>query len=320
MLRLYARCLFSESLPVLEQIADETSELYQRRNLRKRKKNQKSHFFSTSLTVLESQGIISNILDHRNRVSAFHNFSFSIIVPLFVTFHEERVMKIRTVFSSLLQTLPLTDKLIGFLRSVNVPERFHNPAVVLSYSLFQVLSIRWSHGRRKMSVIDIGRQTLLIGLLHVLSRRLATAVQGYLFFVPDWMISTYIAFKTAAFIQRLVRFGVLDSLEWLVEGFLHTFTFLEKKLDDLPPGYPVPQSLTCMICREMVKDPVELLGYFFCGPCLEKWFSEGKLVHPCTNEAVSKEVMAHSIVLHRIARKYRASALKALARQADTQT
>jgi hypothetical protein len=208
----------------------------------------------------------------------------------------------------------------AFLRHANVPERFHDPAVVLSYSLFQVFSIRLSHGRKKMSVIDIGRQTLVVGLLHVLSRRLVTAVHSYLFFVPDWVISTYIAFKTAAFIQRLVRFGVLDSLEWFIEGFLHTFTFLEKKLDQLPPGYPVPQSLTCMICLGMVRDPVELLGYFFCGACLEKWFSEGKLVHPCTNEAVSKEVMAHSYVLHRIARKYQASALKALARQAAAQT
>jgi hypothetical protein len=182
MLRLYVRSLFSRSLPVLEQIADETSELYKLRNLWKRKKNQKSYFFSTSLTVLESQGIISNILNHRNRISAVHNFSFSVIVPFFVTFHAERVMKIRTVFSALLQTLSLTDKLIAFLRHANVPERFHDPAVVLSYSLFQVFSIRLSHGRKTMS--DIGRQTLVVGLLHVLSRRLVTAVHSYLFFVP----------------------------------------------------------------------------------------------------------------------------------------
>jgi hypothetical protein len=109
MLQLYARVLFTDSLPALKQIADETSELYKRRNIRQRKKNQKSFYFSTMLTVVESQGILSNILEQRSRPSAFHNFAFAIIVPFFVTFQEERVMKIRTVFSSLIQTLPLSD-------------------------------------------------------------------------------------------------------------------------------------------------------------------------------------------------------------------
>jgi hypothetical protein len=147
-LRLYARVLFTESLPALERIADETSELYRRRNVRYRKKNKKSFPFSTTLTVVESQGILSNILDHHNRPSAFHNFAFSVIVPFFVTFQEERVMKIRTIFSSLIQTLPLTEKLISLLRSMKVPERFLDPAVVLAYSLSQVQSIRFYHGRK----------------------------------------------------------------------------------------------------------------------------------------------------------------------------
>jgi hypothetical protein len=312
MLRLYARVLFTDSLPALEQIADETSELYKRRNIRQRKKNQKSFYFSTTLTFIESQGILSNILDHRNRPSAFHNFAFAIAVPFFVTFQEERVMKIRTVFSSLMQTLPLTDKLIRLLRYLQVPEECFDPTVVLAYSLYQVLSIRISHGHKSLNLLEIGRKTLLTGLCHVLSRKLATAVHKYLWFMPDWMISTYIAWQTAQFIQRLVRYGVRDSLEWLFEAILHTFMFLEKKLDDLPADCPVPGSLTCAICHLILNDPVECLGHFFCSSCLDRWFSKGDLRHPVTSQNISKEVVVPSLLLHIVARKYQASALKAL--------
>jgi hypothetical protein len=312
MLRLYARVLFTESLPALEQIADEISELYKRRNVRYRKKNKKSFYFSTTLTVVESQGILSNILNHHNRPSAFHNFAFSLIVPFFVTFQEERVMKIRTVFSSLIQTLPLTEKLISFLRFLKVPEQFLDPAVVFVYSLYQVQSIRFSHGHKSLNLFEVGRKTFLTAFCHVICRKLTTELHKYVWFIPDWMISTYIAFKTAGFIQRLVRYGVRDSLEWLFEGMLHTFMFLEKKLEDLPPEYSVPSSLTCVICHGIVKDPVECLGHFFCSLCLDEWFSKGNLRHPVTSEIISKEVVAPSLLLHIVAWKYQTSALKLL--------
>lgn len=317
MLKLYLRTLVNRDLSVLTNIADEASDVYKKKCLKRRKKTMKEHsnYFSTSLTVLEAEGIISNIIDQHKKISTKKVLGLSIAVPLFATFQSESFMQVRTVFSALCQGLPVSDKISRICRHLNVPARYVDPAIVGFYSLFQVLSIRISHGHKSWNIIDIGKKTIALSVLYGCARRLAKKVHKTLWFIPDFVISSYIALQVAPFTQRLVRYGLRDSLEWLSEDLLHTFSFLEKELDELPPDYPVPEALTCSICSGILEEPVECLGYFFCWKCLNHWFSDGHFDHPVTREAISKDLVSHSLVLNCVARRYRMEALKAIASQ-----
>lgn len=314
MLRLLVRSLVTEDQNTLEEIAEETVEIYKRRSIKRNKKNkgQRAYYFSTTFTVLESQGIISNILGHRKTLSPLKTVAFSVGVPLCATFQEEPYMRIRTVFSSIFQTVPLTEKFVEFCGFVHLPETLIDPAVVVFYSLFQVLSIRLSYGQKSWNVLDVAKKTAMVSLIHALSRMVTTRAHKVLFFVPEAVIAAYIAFQTAPLTQRLVRYGVRDSMQWMFEGILHLFSFLEKDLPDLPDDFQVPIALTCPCCKGLVHDPVESLGYFFCSECLEKWFSSGHFDHPVTREPISKDLVAHSLLLNFVARKYQMAVLKNL--------
>ena len=312
MLRLFVRTMLTDDLGALEQIAEETGEIYRSRNNKKNKNRYSNYFSSTTFTMIESQGIISDILDHRKKLPIWKAMAFSVGLPLCASSQSGPYRQTRAVFSAICQTFPLTEKFAEICQAANVPQALVDPAAIGLYSLSQVLSIRLGHGHKSWNVLDIAKKTVIVGLIHTLSRMITTRVHRVLFFVPDFVISGYIAYQTAPLTERLVRYGVRDSLQYMLEGVVHLFTFLQKPLPDLPDDYLLPIALTCPCCRGLLQDPVETLGYFVCSRCLEQWFARGNFNHPVTGEPISRDLVAHSLLLGFIARKYQMVALREL--------
>jgi hypothetical protein len=312
MLRLYLRAFTADDTQLLARIADDTGALYTARSKKQREKGQKSSDVSTTLTFLESQGILSNICGSRTDLSLFGGLCISAVVPLYVVYDENPGTKARTIWSSLCCVLPLAEKFSERLRGVRFPERCLDPAVVGIYSFSQVMSIGLSHKCTGMNLVPILRKSFVVGFMHAVSRRIVRFLHNYLFFIPEWMISSYVAFQTAPFIQRVVRYGVGDSMEWLFEWCFHTFTFLIKDIS-LPLDIDgVPESLQCPICKGLLNDPVESLGKFFCAGCWKAWFGQGKTTHPVTLEGISKEVMSQPLLMKYVVRRYRYLRLRSL--------
>lgn len=307
MIRLYFEAFKAQDEASIEKVARDTVSYCLERNNERSSSNKRSIPLSLLVTALESQGILSNIVNYHDRLTRPMVISYSIYLPLWITMEQSLYNKVRIVTASILQGFPWTEKLHYQLRLMGAPPQYQNQLIALITSAYQVLSIKLSHGINIFNIFDTGYKIILVTLLHLVSRKVTSFIhEKLLFFIPEWVISSYIAFETAPFLQRMVRFGVVDAMQWFMEFVIHTFTYLQYPIPELPEEIQnVPQTLMCSICHDFLTDPVEISGFFICSGCYNKWVAKSPTIHPVTGAEISREMISYSNLMNFLSIKYK---------------
>ena len=308
MIRLYFEAFKAQDEASIEKVAQKTVSYCLERNNERSSSNKRSIPLSLLVTALESQGILSSIVNYHDKLSKPMVISYSIYLPLWITMETSVYNKVRIVTASILQGFPWSEKFHNQLRLKGVPLQYQNQLIALITSAYQVLSIKLSHGINAFNLFDTGYKIILVTLLHLVSRKVTTFIhEKLLFFIPEWIISSYIAFETAPFLQRMVRFGVVDAIQWLTEYIIHTFTYLQYPIPELPDEIQnVPQTLMCSICHDFLTDPVEVSGFFICSGC----FNKSPTINPVTGTEISREMISYSNIMNFLSIKYKKRILK----------
>ena len=62
--------------------------------------------------------------------------------------------------------------------------------------------------------------------------------------------------------------------------------------------------MQCTICHDLLNDPVECQGFFFCKKCLDEWQKVGS-IHPANGLPISEETIVKNVTMNMITIKYR---------------
>ncbi|OHT08028.1 hypothetical protein TRFO_23661 [Tritrichomonas foetus] len=315
MLRLYLRAYEAHlNVSKIEEVAQDTVSYCLKRSKDLYSTSKRSFPYSLLVTSLESQGILSNLVNNKDALSTPMVLTYAVALPIWITMEPDPHNKVRIMAASVLQAFPWSNRFRNLLKGIGLNSPLlYNPAISLLCSSYQVITIKLTHGVNIYNIFDTGYKVLATAVVHLISRKLTTVIHDkLLFFIPEWIISSYIAFETAPFLQRMVRYGIVDACQWLTEFIIHMFTFLQYPVLNLPSenNYPIHESLMCPICRDILEDPVEITGSFFCSNCLTGWLACGESTHPSTGELVSREMFTYSYLMNTLAWNYKKAIIK----------
>jgi hypothetical protein len=226
------------------------------------------------------------------------------------TLEERHLPRARAAFSSLFSFLPLNPLIDRVLNVVGLPEpaRPIGRAVVLG--TLQVFSIEIAQPSLFGDPLNFGLRSLYIGgILHVTSS-ITKSCLAKLPFVPVWVWGGAFAYLLDRLVQRLARFGFIETARQTILDWAGFFLSFSGELPETPQSATIPAELECCICRELLKYPVEVLGHHICGKCLSDWFEQGALVHPMTGEPISREQVSRALLMTLISNRYRSIVIR----------
>jgi hypothetical protein len=311
MIRLALRTLFATTKESLVEISEQVVELYRDRSRSQRAVVPESFGVSIPCTQMEFAAILNSLVQTQPQpVSTLDAVGFCFGLPFIITFMDDgSPMQIRVIIDLLLWVIPLHSHFASALSQIGLPCGDSVFARIFAGALLHVLSIQISHRQSLEFVPVIFRTVAVSGLLHGAS----TLIRGYLArsipFIPEETWSVVFAMLFDTLIQRLVRFGLMSTVEWAVEKVITVFFKLVRtELADLPDAYDVPPSLACPICVQVLKNPVVVLGSLVCEDCLERWMAISAR-NPCTGEPIGAELVEQSVLMTLVADKWHRLAL-----------
>ena len=223
-----------------------------------------------------------------------------------LAFAENQKAKERIIGTYFFTSLPINRYLEDFLKSIGIKNSYLSPLVYYLYSSFQVFSMRSFHGFHSYSISDFLLTTSIISISHYITAIITNQICNLFPIIPPKLIAMTISSISSKIIQRFSLYGVKDGLNWLTEGLLYYISkFFKKNYNNLPEDIDIPNNMTCCICRDLLNQPVESLGFYFCNECINNWLSKGSQLHPVTGENFSDEMMRNSIIMDLIVNKYR---------------
>jgi hypothetical protein len=178
-----------------------------------------------------------------------------------------------------------------------------------------VLVIQISHGSKDLNPLSVILNTGYISVIFYASSQLVLRLCRVAF-IPELVWEFLVATLFDTLVQRLVRYGLISTIEWGFEKVLSlSLDLVSEELDDLLVGYELPPYLECPICNDVFHNPVVVLGNLVCERCLQKWMNTSR-THPCTGEPFSDEMVEHSLLTRQIAHTWHKLALRDLAAKA----
>jgi hypothetical protein len=312
MIRLALRTIFATNKETLVEISNQVVEWYRERARSQRVTVRESFQVSIPCTQMEFAAILNGIIQPcPPSLSTMEAVCFCCGLPLVLTFMDDgSPMQIRVIVDLILWIVPLHVRFASALSSVGIPFAESYFARVVSGGLLNVLSIQISHRQRLEFVPVVLKTGAISGLMHVT----AYVIQNYLTktipFIPEEVWSVVFAMLLDTFIQRLVRFDFLSTVDWIIEKIVKVvFDLVRKELEELPESCEIPESLACPICSQVLQNPVVVLGWLVCEDCLRRWMSV-RARHPCTGEPISAELVEQSVLMTIVADKWHGLALR----------
>jgi hypothetical protein len=314
MLRLYGQSLFSNTKESLTDLSKEVCNLYRARSRSEREIIPQSFGHSIHLTQFEFMLFVDALLKKNDGpLTIWRVLSFSIGLPLTATVLDSgSPMQPRAIFDFMLSIYPWKRFLLSALRGFGLSTDQEYIATAIAGALLQVLSIQISHGQ-PLKIVGITSKTALISLLyHWNAMLIERFLRKILPFVPTigwtWILGQI--FDSG--IQRFVRFGLVSTCTWLAEKVVkQVMKIWMPPLPDLPTTVQIPPSLECPICHDLLRNPVVVLGHFFCEDCLGHWL-ESHVTHPYTAEPMSAEMVEQSVLMSQVVYKWHRLALEEL--------
>jgi hypothetical protein len=175
-----------------------------------------------------------------------------------------------------------------------------------------VLSIQISHRQHLEFVPVVLKTAVNAGLIHAAAWVIGNYLTRTVPFIPEEIWSVLFALLFDTLIQRLVRFDFWSTADWAIEKIVGIVCKLVRtEMEELPPTYEIPDSLACPICRQVLRNPVVVLGWIICEDCLWRWM-DAHARHPCTGEPISADLVEQSVLMTIVADKWHGLALREL--------
>jgi hypothetical protein len=306
MLSLYSRAYFCNDKPSLVALSTDVRTLYLDRSRTERSAICHSYGKSLLVTSLELFNSLNALVKKGYQPMTYIKaLTFSISLPAIVTVLEAgSPMQPRAIAACLLSIVPWERLVSRLLWELEIPSRFEYGALAMGGALTQVLAIQKSHGQPLNPVNITFKTVVLAGFLHLNAQFVTKYLSRNWPRIPDWIWLSILSVMFDSIIQRFVRFGLVSTATWMAERMIQGFMNLwVRQLPDLPETVPIPEALECPICHELLKQPVVLLGHFFCQSCLRPWM-ESNDRHPYTGEPVSPEMVESSILMNQVVSKW----------------
>ena len=314
MLNFWYRTLRANDTASLEALATEVVSYYRARGRTEYTEGGSAYGGASDCASRELTAFMSALWQvGSNPVNYVDIFFVSLTTPFSAQYLKGSPIKLRYAFSALLPLVPIGEILRAFLREIDVPKQYRYSAQVWSLALAEVALTELTHGRRRINPTRLALTTTYVAYVLALSTPLLKALDR--FGMPR-AVTNVVAYGigtvAAPVMQRLARYGLGGTVKWLVEkAAAFMFRAFEKKLPELPIDAVTPPDLECSICHELLRDPVEVCGTFFCRECLKQWMRVNS-VHPLTNVNISADMVSESLVMSHIAYKYHALYLRNL--------
>lgn len=305
MLKFFSKVFINPDKESLEKLARELTQNSITKANQLRRKNVKILENSSTLTLMETTKFISQHIEYKN-CNIFMAFSSVISSGLLFTQDFSKEILTKTIIDDIIFSYPTVTCLEKALKYAGVPSNYLACSVVGTFSALQVMGIRVFHGFHSRSIIDFALSSAVISLIHYTTLAEVRALKQYLHIIPATVVALPIAYVSNNLVQRIAVYGIANTWKYFVEGAISWILKIKNK--DLPQETPenaeIPQEMMCSICQDILKDPVESLGYFFCQDCFEKWVNENH-THPGTGEPLTNESVTKSGEMNAIVMQYR---------------
>jgi hypothetical protein len=310
MIRLCARALFADDRTSLERIGEQVGALHLAKSARIREIGSEILDYSIHLTRLENAGIASDIFCDESQPSFLNIVWFSFLLPMTASNAPNDPWRLKAVVTCSLHSFPFS----GFFRSrlcwFGTPPQVCDPIIIGIYSLAQFVTSRLALELPVTNPLDLIGSALVLSSFHASHSFLVHTISKYLPFIPDQVIGLAVSYSTSEIMHEFIRFGFEAGVYRLFDGVLSFCKLFQTDLGE-PPNIAIPHCLTCNICHDLLVDPVESLGFFFCRSCLNEWFtSSGSWIHPVTGEQIRPSTVSRPGVLNIVTRKYHKMVLR----------
>ncbi|OHS97687.1 hypothetical protein TRFO_36091 [Tritrichomonas foetus] len=316
MLKLYSRLYFSKTPEDLESLATEISNFYkaQTKTTRPQILNFSQHQAMTTFdlqTILSTSYFNGLLHDH-----ALYIDSLSSVLSLFFSPISKLSLKWRCKYiaSHTLYMFPVRTTIANILKSFGCPNNLLNHAINVVMSSFHVVGTHIASDSQKMNIAHITAQTVFVSLTTYLQSRIVKTIHSVIPIFPQHILYSFMPLLFGSFVHRIESLGFSATFEGYFESFIQNIARLfHKKLPPLPDDYHIPLPLTCIICKELLNDPKESLGFFFCSACISKWFKSSRTpIHPMTGEKISQDAIRSSVLMSEVTYRFKLLALKQL--------
>ena len=314
MLNFWYRTLRANDIQSLESLATDVVNYYRERGRSEYTEGESAYGEAHNCAAHELTAFMAALWQvGRSPIAYSDIFLATLTTPFHTQYVKGSPVKIRWAFSSLLLLLPVGDALRALLREIDIPKQYRYTTQIWTLAAAEVALTEITHGRRRINPTRLALTTTYVASVLALSTPLLKALDrlGMPRAVTN-VVAYGIGTVTAPVMQRLARYGLRGTVEWLVEkAAALAFRVFEEELPELPIDAVTPPDLECSICHELLRDPVEVCGTLFCRQCLNRWMSVNS-VHPLTNVNISEDMVSESLVMSHIAHKYHALYLRNL--------
>ena len=313
MIKFYSQIKFAKSPDDLEKLATKLAEYY-----RKAVKNDRQQFLNFSNSKIFS---ISNLMSISTEIYNCNFFptqidlyfsAINVFLMSNLSSQYSLISRLKNLYSVglyvILPSIPAKEAL-SFL---GVPEMYLNHGVNLSYSFIHALSSALSRNHCKIRVSDVLFTTLLVAMSNYQCHNFVNFVKRKFPLIPSTILFLLFNYVSGSIIHEIESIGILRFLDNTFECFAQKILKkFRKPLDPLPSNAVIPVSLKCVICQDLLTEPKESLGFFFCSNCIDNWLRVSRThLHPITGEKINPSLVKPSIIMDEIVYKYHKLALE----------
>lgn len=319
MLKFYSRTLAARNTEQLVSVAEDITKYYRSRarvSLEENPTSYQSSLFCVQQEMATFLHWLADLPDTTKDVK-FGMLEAGVTTSQVLTHllqEKEKTMLLRTIITCVIGHLPLKKVIDEMFTQSGISPEQHTKAKLLVFAFLQVILINVGHGKKNFlnpitMILNTGCTAGVLGMAHWIHMRLIR------FPIPRWCqsICAIIAIQALSPVtQRVVRFGIKSTIEWLTEKSMSAaFRTMEKRLPELPITVDTAPELECLICHDVMSDPVEIMGSFCCRNCLKNWMLRSS-VHPLTGVDISPEMVTESVLMSHVVYKYKIFLLRDL--------
>lgn len=325
MLKLFAKSLKAHSKESLILLANEIDADAKKKSHDDFEPKIPTDVFTQLITNFEFGTIVQQVYGAEFPLSAINEVFFFIGMSNIGTKLHEDSIKVITLLAGVFTTFPTKSIIEKLILSTGIPPKYLDFATLTFYSTLQVLSVKLTQGFRTRSIVDFTATVGVVGLSAYLTRILTKTIHKYAFFIPEYFISLGLGILFGGTIHKFSLHGIQTGMNGILDSIVRMFCF--RKLNNptqIPNDYNIdelPGSMICPICHDLINDPVELNGFFFCKSCLFEWVDQRKDVklHPVTGKPMSVESIVPNVPMNIVTMKYRNAIIKEWNRQHQEQ-
>ena len=217
-------------------------------------------------------------------------------------------MQMRLACSGVIWIFPVNSMIVNALKYAHVPEQSMEMARMVVFASLELAmnEITFEHKEASLfpSALQFGST---IGFMMLSKRAFGYATQKgcpKIIALAGLMGLSHLVGKAIA---RVSGQGLRGCAEWIVGKVMSRL--MKKDREDLPLDADTPPELECHICHELLSDPVDLMGSFFCRECITRWMRRSP-IHPYTGEYIGLMVINESPVMSYVVNKFHAIYLR----------